>query len=210
MVRVIQVHVGGFDNNFSYLVTKAPSFREAVLIDPTGDLSAIEKAVSDYGLDIKMQIFTHAHPDHTELMQHFVSKKVPVFSPSPGEVGETEEFSVAGLNITVIHTPGHTPESVCFAIGGNIFSGDTIFVKGVGTTAYGGDDDALRETLDYLFTLNHSLRLWPGHNYGGASSSLGEALKNSHIKPGDKALESIKKKVEEYEKEQLKKRRELK
>lgn len=207
MVRVIQVNVGGFDNNFSYIVTKAPSSKEAVLIDPTGDLSAIEHALKSYDLTVKMQIFTHAHPDHTELMHHFVSKGIPTYSPESGEVGKTEEIDIAQLKIKVLHTPGHTNESVCFVIGENIFSGDTIFVKGVGTTAYGGDDDTLKDTLDYLFTLNHSLKLWPGHNYGGAHSTLGDALKNSHIKPGDKALMLIKKKVEKYEKAQLDKQK---
>jgi len=202
MVKVIQVNVGGFDSNFSYIVTKSDSSKNAIIIDPTGNLSVIETALKLNNLTIGMQLFTHSHPDHTELMNYFISKKVPTYIPPSGLVGKSKDIEACGLKIKVLHTPGHTQESVCFIIEENIFSGDTIFVKGIGTTAYGGNDSILKETLNYLSTLNPSLKLWPGHNYGGASSSLGGALKNSHIKPSDKILEIIKKKVKKYESEQ--------
>ena len=201
MVNVIQLMTGGFDKNFSYLLTKNFSSKEAIIVDPTGELSIIEDELNKKGLTVVAQIFTHSHPDHTELKEYFESKGVKSFFPKNARLGEIEEIKLAGIEITVIHTPGHTKDSVCFLIEDNLFSGDTLFVRGVGTTAYGGNDLELKGTLRLLFTLNHSLKLWPGHNYGGASSTLGEALKNSHIAPSKETLEKIKNKVTEYEKQ---------
>lgn len=199
MVKVIQIPVGGFDNNFSYLVLgEGRHSKECVLIDPTGNIGAIESEINKCGAKIALQLFTHLHDDHIELMGHFERLKVKSFKPKPGSLGSKEVISVAGMNIIVFHTPGHTKESVCFLIENNFFSGDTLFVRGIGTTAYGGNDAKLGETLDFLFTLNKMLLLWPGHNYGGSSSTLKEALKNSHIAPKKKALENIKKMVQEY------------
>ena len=199
MVKVIQIGVGGFDHNFSYLVhSGASDSKEAALIDPTGNLGVIETELERHKVKVVLQLFTHLHPDHVELLGHFKSKGVAAFKPKPGPLGKIEEISAAGLEIRAIHTPGHTKDSVCFLIENNFFSGDTIFVKGVGTTFYGGDEAELNKTLLFLSTLDTNLTLWPGHKYGGASSSLGAALKNSHFTPSASVLDEIHKKVAQY------------
>jgi len=199
MANVLQLEVGGFDKNYSYLVT-GKSKNETILIDPTGSVEVIENAIQKNELKVVLILLTHSHPDHKELASHFALTGIKVFEPKKGLVGRAEEISVAEMKIEAIHTPGHTPESVCYLIDKNIFSGDTLFVKGVGTTAYGGNDKELKESLDFLSSFDKKLRLWPGHNYGGTSSTLGTALSNSHIKPSEKTLEEIKKRVEAYEK----------
>jgi glyoxylase-like metal-dependent hydrolase (beta-lactamase superfamily II) len=83
-----------------------------------------------------------------------------------------------------------------------LFSGDTLFVKGVGTTAYGGNDEELRESIEFLFSLDKKIILWPGHNYGGEFAELGTALKNSHLKPNARIHEKIRQMVLEYESKQ--------
>jgi hydroxyacylglutathione hydrolase len=195
-MKIIQIAVEGFNKNFSYLLIGKDN--ESILIDPTGELSKIEEEIEKNKAKVIGVFLTHAHPDHCELVEYF-SKNAKVFFPKEGKIGEIELIQIAGLKINLIHLPGHTKDSVVYLIDNNLFSGDTIFCKGVGTTAYGGNIEELKSSLNFLFTLDKNIILWPGHNYGGASSTLIKALENSHIHPSEKALEKIYKMVEEYE-----------
>lgn len=204
MVKVVQIGVGVFDANFSYLLLGTGAHKkEGVLIDPAGSAAKIENEIKKHSVKVVLQLFTHLHSDHTELRGHFDALGVPSFAPKPKALGLVEEISAAGLKIAALHTPGHTKEGVCFLVDGNLFSGDTLFVRGVGTTAYGGDEIELKKTLGFLFTLDPKLTLWPGHDYGGASSKLGTALSNSHLRPSSEILKMIKKKVFDYESKKL-------
>jgi hydroxyacylglutathione hydrolase len=195
-MKIIQISVGGFNNNFSYLIIGKNN--ESVLIDPTGELNKIEEEIKKNKTKVTGILLTHSHPDHCELVKHF-SINTKTFFPKEGLVGEIELIKIAGLEIKLIHLPGHTKDSVIYLIDNNIFSGDTIFCKGVGTTAYGGNIEELKRSLNFLFTLDKNTPLWPGHNYGGATCTLIEALNNSHIHPSEKALKKIHKMVEDYE-----------
>ncbi|MFA5931030.1 MAG: MBL fold metallo-hydrolase [archaeon] len=207
MIKVIQIKVGGFDNNFSYLIFDSSSKqKEAILIDSTGEANAIEKEILKHKIKVIAQLFTHAHPDHCELIDYFELKGIKSFKPKPAQLGFIENLTYSGLDIKVIHTPGHTKECVCFLIENNLFTGDTLFVKGVGTTNYGGNESELNESLAFISTFDKNLTLWPGHNYGGASSKLGEAITNAHLRPSKEILETIKKKVIEYESKLSKKK----
>lgn len=200
-MELLQIDVIGFDHNFSYILIgeKDGDQYKGVIIDPTGDLYKINKVLEEKKIKLVAQLITHEHPDHIELVDYFLEKKVPL--KKFDDFKKDPEFEIAGINFKVLFTPGHTPEGVCFLVdGGNLITGDTIFCKGIGTTAYGGDEKVLSDTLDYLYTLDQDLIIWPGHNYGGASCSLGEALSFYHKKPDEKILEEIKKRVEEYEK----------
>lgn len=202
-VKVIQLNVGGFDNNFTYII--ASENNQAILIDPTGSKEVIEGVIKKSSLKIVAQLLTHSHPDHCELVDYFKEKGVKLIEFDLKKAFEEKEILLAGVKIKAISTPGHLDDSKCFIVGSNLFSGDTLFVKGVGTTHYGGNDLDLEKTLNFLSTLDEDLVLWPGHNYGGATSLLRVALNNSHIKPSKKTHEIIKKKVDEYEKNSSKK-----
>ena len=194
-MQIIQLNVGGFDNNFTYVVIGEN--KECVLIDPTGSKQVIDSYLMENSLKPVLQLITHAHPDHIEnTAYYFQEKQVPlkVFS----DFQKQSEFVVCGIKIRVIFTPGHTFDSVCFLIDNNLFTGDTLFVSGVGTTAYGGDEKELATTLQKMFELNQEITVWPGHNYGGKSSTLKEALANAHLRPSKETLELIHKKVKEY------------
>jgi len=197
MVKVIQLKVQGFDNNFSYLIFKENS-KKGILIDPTGNLEVISDALKKNNLLVKMILLTHNHPDHCELLKYFRSMGTKEFIPKKAIPGKIETINVAEINIEVLHVPGHTKDSVCYLIENNLFSGDTLFVKGVGTTTYGGNDLELSSSLAFLSTLNKKVVLWPGHDYGGANATLGKALKSSHIRPSKGTLEKIKEKVKAY------------
>jgi len=83
-----------------------------------------------------------------------------------------ERIEVGEATLTTIHTPGHTPGSVCFATGSTLFSGDTLFPGGPGATA---DPERFREIMTSLetrlFTLPDDTRILPGH---GRSTTIGE------------------------------------
>jgi len=194
-MQVIQLNVGGFDNNFTYVIIGENN--ECVLIDPTGSKQVIDSYLMDHSLTPVLQLITHAHPDHIENISYYSEeKKIPlkVFS----DFQKQSEFVVCGIKIKVIFTPGHTFDSVCFLIENNLFTGDTLFVQGVGTTAYGGDEEELARTLQKMFELNQDIIIWPGHNYGGARSTLVKALSNAHLRPSKATMDIIHKRVTEY------------
>jgi glyoxylase-like metal-dependent hydrolase (beta-lactamase superfamily II) len=195
-MQIIQLNVGGFDNNYSYLLVGENN--EAILIDPTGAKEVIEQAIKDNNLKLVMQLLTHDHFDHTELVDYFKDKGIPLKSFE--DLKKENTFEIAKIKVRTLFTPGHTKDGVCFKIENNLFTGDTLFVAGIGTIDYGGNEKELQESLAFLSTLDKEIILWPGHNYGGAKSTLGQALENSHIKPSEEMLEQIKKKVKEYEK----------
>ncbi|VVB76259.1 Hydroxyacylglutathione hydrolase [uncultured archaeon] len=199
MAKILQLRVGGFDDNFSYLVLgEGKHSKEAVLIDPTGNKELIDAAIKKHDLRIVLQTITHNHPDHRELFDYFSSKGVPSIIPASKQLGEFEEKIVAGFSIRFIHTPGHTSDCVCIQLENNLFTGDTLFARGVGNTQYGGNESEQEETIAFLSQLDQKLIIWPGHDYGGAKCTLHEALKNAHLKPSKRVLDLIANKVKEY------------
>ena len=77
---------------------------------------------------------------------------------------EGTKLTLAGLDITVLHTPGHTLGSVCYRIGGALFTGDTLFQQGFGRTDLpGGDFGALLASLRRLLRMDGDLPVYPGH-----------------------------------------------
>ena len=90
---------------------------------------------------------------------------------------------VGDIPVRLLHTPGHTPGSQCFLVGGkHLVSGDTLFVQGCGRVDLpGGDPDEMYRTLTQrLSTLPDDMILMPGHNYGGEpSASLGEVRRGN-------------------------------
>jgi hydroxyacylglutathione hydrolase len=183
---------------FSYIVA-CEKEKEALVIDPAGSESKIVSKAGDMGLTIRYVVNTHGHADHTcgnravlaktgaELVAHredaseilrglnrafsMAMGKRP--SPAPHRlVTDGEVIRVGQTGLTVIHTPGHTPGSICLYGEGNLFTGDTLFVGAVGRTDMkGGSFDTLLSSLRKLLTLPPDTRVWPGHDYGDAPVS---------------------------------------
>lgn len=194
-MKTIQINVGGFDNNFSYLIIGENN--SGILIDPTGDKEKILSVLKSNKIKLILQLITHAHPNHVELVKYFSEQGIKLKQFS--QLLEKPVFEIMGLKIKTIFTPGHTKDSVCYLIENNLFTGDTLFVRGIGTTAYGGNPIEQKKSLELLSTLNPVIIVWPGHDYGGNSSSLGEALANSNIRPSKKTFEELRKKISDYE-----------
>ena len=89
----------------------------------------------------------------------------PVTAPEPTDsVKEGDELQIAGLTVKVLHTPGHTPGSVCYEIEGELFTGDTLFEYGWGRTDLpGGSGAQMEASLRRLMPLASRYTIRPGH-----------------------------------------------
>jgi rhodanese-related sulfurtransferase len=101
-------------------------------------------------------------------------------SPSPlvdRHLIDGDVIELGGERIGVIHTPGHTPDSVCYRIAGAVLTGDTLMIGGSGRTDFPGADAGLQydAVVGRLFALPDETVVWPGHDYRGkTSSTIGE------------------------------------
>lgn len=182
-----------------------PKTRQAIVVDPGGDVEDLLAVLARHELKVAAIVHTHAHFDHcagTEalrvktgasawlhpgdqfLVDHFARQGELVGIPldlgpgptidDPLEDGQTIPFGAAAS--LVIHTPGHTPGSVCFSVqtpdGMLLLSGDTLFQMGVGRTDFpGGSWEQLQASIrERLFTLEDATRVIPGH---GPETTIG-------------------------------------
>ncbi len=188
LFTVRQLAVGGFDHNFSYLVIGTGG--EAALIDPTGELAVIRKAVEAEGPGLKSCyiLLTHAHADHVSNVA-----AVRAFFPAPvlahpdgrypGAMPliDGQQLPLGEGTIEVLFTPGHTRDSVVYRLSDNsgIFTGDTLFVGCIGFC----DAEPMFSSLAKLAQLPGSNVIYSGHNYGETpTATLKEQLRdNSYL-----------------------------
>ena len=181
----------------SYIICE-PKSREAIIVDPPAE---IQRMANINDIRIKAVINTHTHPDHT-LGNSYFKKRAPIMT-HPGDnrlylnaiksaitllltakippktdilLSDDDEIILGDTNIRVIHTPGHSPGSICLYWPGNIITGDTIFVGGIGRTDVPfGDAHAMKKSIERILALPDETFLWPGHYYYNRySSTLGE------------------------------------
>ncbi len=149
------------------------SGKESLLVDAPGEAGRILEELD--GTRLQTILLTHGHFDHTGALRELADRfGVPVAAHMedagrlPVEpdtlLKDGDHISLGKRSMTVLHTPGHTPGSLCFLTDGILFSGDTLFPGGPGRT---GTQDAFRKILDSLkhkiFTLPDETRVLPGH-----------------------------------------------
>jgi len=184
--------------NFVYILGDTVT-RKAAVVDPAWDVGAICDFVSKEGYEIDKILITHYHPDHlggkmmgqsiegaaemlarvkakVYLNKHEAdgAKKVTGLSDSDlvkVEAGDT--LKVGEIEVKFLHTPGHTPGSQCFLAGGNLISGDTLFVNSCGRVDLPGSDPAaMYHSLNTtLKALDDATVVYPGHAYSSESST---------------------------------------
>ncbi len=176
--------------NFTYVVEDEET-GEGIVIDPSWDLENIEQVINRNNLKIKFIVNTHHHFDHTlgnEAIAKLTGAKIVQHKESSlkhdisVENGDTIQFGKSTLN--VLHTPGHSKDSICLVGDGKFFSGDTLFVGNCGRVDLpGGSAKELYHSLfDVLHDLDNDLILYSGHNYGSTqTSSLGEQKKTNFV-----------------------------
>jgi len=183
---------------FTYVVA-CEKDKQCLIIDPAGSIDKILSKMDSMGLTAKYVVNTHSHADHTcgnkgilsktdaQLVAHQDdAKKISsglnkAFSlamgkrPSPKVhimVKDGDSLHLGQTGLKILHTPGHTPGSICLYGDGNLFTGDTLFVGAVGRTDMrGGSFDILLNSLRKLLTLPSDTLVWPGHHYGDAPVS---------------------------------------
>jgi glyoxylase-like metal-dependent hydrolase (beta-lactamase superfamily II) len=176
-VRVHQIQTGG-DRNFAYVVADDAT-GAAIVIDPSYTPDRVVAAAKAEGLTIDRAFCTHDHHDHTNGNAEFerlTGVRPLLFGDVDPETGQTvaggATFPLGDLTIEILHTPGHTTDSICLHIGDAVFTGDTLFVGKVGGTDLGDAARTEYESLhNTLLALPDATRVFPGHDVGVAPES---------------------------------------
>ena len=186
---VHQLEVGNM-RNFSYIVEDDDT-GEAIVIDPSWELVELEFVIKQKGLKIKYIVNTHHHFDHTlgneamaesvnaPIIQHELSELKHDISVRDGDL-----IKFGRSKLKVIHTPGHSEDSICLVGDGKIFSGDTLFVGNCGRVDLPGGSarDLYHSLFDVLYQLDDDLKMYPGHNYGSfITSTIGKEKKTNLV-----------------------------
>lgn len=174
---VKQFRVGG-DRNFGYLVADEEAGKAAV-IDPSFSPGRILDSAREHQFEIRYVFNTHDHFDHTNgnaVIERRLDKAPLLLGSTDPETGIAVEdgacLPLGGLEIVVLHTPGHTDDSICLHVGDAVFTGDTLFVGKVGGTDFGAEAKAEYNSLHRkLLALPDDTRVFPGHDYGTAPES---------------------------------------
>jgi glyoxylase-like metal-dependent hydrolase (beta-lactamase superfamily II) len=181
----LEIHrlvVGPYENNV--FVLRCRDTGDAVLIDAANEHEQLLDLARRLG--VRRILETHGHWDHIQAVPAMreAGYEVAVTSadaPMLKDVGydvfldDAEVIEVGNLRLDAIHTPGHTPGSICFAVRGTplLFSGDTLFPGGPGNTTFeGGSFDTIIDSIDRrLFTLPAHTVVLPGH---GVDTTIGK------------------------------------
>lgn len=189
----------------TYLVYDEES-KKGFVVDPGGYSGKLANSVREKGLSIDYIILTHGHADHiggvAEHLKEFSNCKIvsyideddilldakhnestgilgrPVTIDSDIKVNDMDTMSVGNMNLTFIHTPGHTPGGMCIYVDNVLFSGDTLFRFSIGRTDfYGGSfKDISNSIKTRLYTLPDDTLVLPGHE---SSTTIGDEKKGN-------------------------------
>jgi hydroxyacylglutathione hydrolase len=166
-------------DNFSYVIADEGS-GEAAVVDPSFNVDAIMLILKKRDFNLKYVIDTHSHTDHTagneELKSRFHPKIVAHRLSNVNHdisVSDGDKIRVGKITIRVIHTPGHTPDSICLLTEGKLLTGDTLFVGECGRTDLPGGNakDMYSSLLQKIATLDDNIEVYPGHDYGREPNS---------------------------------------
>lgn len=202
-MKIEKIVVGELETN-CYIVYDENT-HQALIIDPGEESEKIRRFLNKNNLECLFIINTHGHIDHIganndfdlPIMIHEFDEEF-LYNPylnlslyfghpySSRKVerllkdGEILDFF--GLTIRVIHTPGHTPGSICLKFDSYLFTGDTLFCQGIGRTDFprSSEEDLFNSLREKIFKLDSNIIILPGH---GPSSNIGKE-KNLFLKYG--------------------------
>jgi hydroxyacylglutathione hydrolase len=184
---VKQIPVGPMQN-FVYLLVEEGS-REAMAIDSGWETAPIIKEVRQRALTVRFVVATHGHFDHVETIPELAQKLgAAVVAHRSSQlkcdrsVVDGDRLAIGGKEVRVLHTPGHTEDSICIYDGANLFTGDTLFIGNCGRTDLpGGSEEKLFHSLQQvIMKLPPETMIYPGHDYGEVPfRALGEEAKSN-------------------------------
>ena len=171
----------------------------AVVIDPGYEPDTILRALETLGMELKTILLTHGHFDHVGAVRELVAETGCEVYIHPSETSlppmitdgqlyytrtydEGDTISpIPGVELTVLHTPGHTPGSVCLLWKDQMFSGDTLFEGSCGRVDLpGGDPTQMMASLRRLASLETDYHVHPGH--GGSTTLAQEKRYNPYLR----------------------------
>jgi glyoxylase-like metal-dependent hydrolase (beta-lactamase superfamily II) len=191
--------------NYVYLLGD-PATRQAAVVDPAWDVAGIVQAARQDDYTISKVLITHTHQDHTggELFGHYIPgvvellelvdvpvyvhrtethilTKVPTSSKVPTENNQVIDLG-GNVQITLLHTPGHTPGSQCFLVQQRLISGDTLFIGACGRVDLpnSSPEEMYDSLTNKLMRLDDTTVLYPGHNYARKpTSTIGDERRHN-------------------------------
>lgn len=194
--------------NFVYLIGDRQT-RECVVVDPAYAVDEITQIVDRDEMRLTGVLATHYHPDHVggsmmgmniEGIAALLGKRQIPIHINKNEtkwvvrttgVAENDliqheggdKISIGQIDVTFVHTPGHTPGSQCFHVENRLVAGDTLFLEGCGRTDLPGSDPGLMyESLQTLAAMPHQTIVCPGHQYSAApTAKLGTVLETNPV-----------------------------
>ncbi|HYT58305.1 MAG TPA: MBL fold metallo-hydrolase [Verrucomicrobiae bacterium] len=198
-----QIEIGPMQN-YVYLIGSTET-RKVAVVDAAWEIDTILKIVKQDEMEITHAFVTHTHPDHvgggfagmeidgvTDLLEKCKAKVVVhkaeaefLKGLSASDLIKTDhgdKINVGGIEIELMHTPGHTPGSQCFLVEGRVVSGDTMFVDACGRVDFpGGNAEQMYYSLTQkLMALPDETILFPGHNYAALKqATIGEQKKTN-------------------------------
>ena len=170
-VKIGRLTLGQWDTN-GYIVV-CHQTGNSVLVDAPANASTILNNLG--GTKVQYILMTHNHRDHTGALVEVKSKlRVPLAAhtadasklPVPPDIilDNDDDISFGEVKMTVLHTPGHTPGSLCFQIGNYLLAGDTIFPGGPGKTSSPGDLKVIIKSIkEKVLVLPDGMQIHPGH-----------------------------------------------
>ncbi|MBI4176565.1 MAG: MBL fold metallo-hydrolase [Candidatus Aenigmarchaeota archaeon] len=181
-----QVPIGPMQN-FGYVIGDENS-KEGAIVDPGWNADKLIGAAKHHRLTVKKIILTHAHFDHVKALQEVYEKttaEIVLHEDEPYEpdfenstvtrVKDNHIVKIGALKCRIVHTPGHTPGSICLLLGSKMITGDTLFVGGCGRVDLpGSNPQQMWTSLQKLRKMDDTLEIYPGHDYGETPSSTME------------------------------------
>jgi len=188
-------------SNFVYLVGDTVSKRCAV-VDPAWEADKIFSAVAQTGCTLSQVWISHHHPDHTNAVGEVLKQAdIPVFihhedagalqdyRENLKPISGGEKSSLGDVEVTFLHTPGHTHGSQCFLIKDRLLTGDTLFLNSCGRVDFpNSDPEKMYGSLRKIGQLPETTEILSGHNYGDIpAATLKEVRQMNHFLTGAEA-----------------------
>ena len=177
-------------HTYTYLISSGKG-REALIIDPVIEkTNEYLKVLKDLELKLVKVIDTHIHADHVSGLNE-LKKKTDCMrvmgETSPSEVvdirvKDNEKIKIENIELTSIHTPGHTNCSYSFLMKDRVFTGDTLLINGTGRTDFqgGSTKDQYNSIFNNLLKLPEKTLVYPAHDYNGKKFSTIIQEKNNN------------------------------
>jgi glyoxylase-like metal-dependent hydrolase (beta-lactamase superfamily II) len=192
-------------STFTYLIGSRPGGK-GLLIDPVAEhLDLYLRLLEAFELRLELAVDTHFHTDHIsalgllrertqcitargrESLGRLGSSSRPGSPNGPSspsspvrQLQDGERIDLDGIDLEVLHTPGHTPDSYSFVLDDRVFTGDTLLIRSTGRTDQGGDPRVQYESLSKLLGLPGRTLVYPAHDYHGRHvSSIAEERRHN-------------------------------